>query len=105
MNHQNAAVRLVTILLMSGLFSNHALSQTAPVTANNFSSYLPYMGKYSYGINPGYYGTGWSTQNVTALAMGDTTLGVKGVGAKAVRVPLYDDFLTTWGLTNLLADY
>jgi hypothetical protein len=79
-------------------------NETTPPSANSFSSYIPYAGKYSYGVNPGYYGTNWSSQNIYTLSAGNTSLGVKGVGAKSFRIPLYDDFLTSWGLTNLLPD-
>ncbi|HEU0109583.1 MAG TPA: carbohydrate-binding protein, partial [Flavisolibacter sp.] len=72
-------------------------SVAAQSTANSFSSYIPYSGKYRYGANPGYYGSNWSAQDVATLAMGNTSLNVKGVGVKSLRVPLYDDHLTYYG--------
>lgn len=93
------------LLLCSLLFSSFFVEQTAAQNANSFSSSLTYSGKYSYGANPGYYGTGWSAQNIAAIAMGSTSLGIKGAGVKSFRVPIYDDYLATHGLTGELADF
>ncbi|MGZ4026795.1 MAG: carbohydrate-binding protein [Flavisolibacter sp.] len=83
---------------------NVEVKESDPPTANSFASYVPYKGKYSYGVNPGYYGPNWSSQNIYALSAGDSSLQLKGVGAKSFRIPLYDDFLSTYGLTNLIPD-
>jgi poly(3-hydroxybutyrate) depolymerase len=82
------------------------VSQTmvAAATANEFSSYVPYNGIYSYGMNPGSYGSKWSGKNIYTLSSGSASAGVKGVGAKSFRIPLYNEFLTTWGLTSLVSD-
>jgi hypothetical protein len=74
-------------------------------TANSFSSYLPYNGIYRYGINQGYYGGNWTSQNTATLSMGNPSVGVKGVGVKTLRIPLYDDFLTNYGLPSLIPDF
>ncbi|MGZ4025747.1 MAG: PKD domain-containing protein [Flavisolibacter sp.] len=84
---------------------NAAPTVSAIPTANDPASYLPYTGTYSYGVNPGYYGSNWSGQQTATLAMGSAAAGVKGVGVKSFRLPLYDDFLSTWGLNNLIADF
>jgi hypothetical protein len=85
-------------LLAVGLSANAQLP-----TANSFSSYIPYSGKYSYGANLGYYGGNWSAENMAALAIGSTSPAVKGAGVKSLRVPLYDDHLTNWGLNAELS--
>ena len=74
-------------------------------TANSFASYVPYNGKYMYGVNPGWYGFNWSTQDLATLAMGNPAINVKGAGAKSLRMPIYDDFVTTYGLTSLIGDF
>jgi hypothetical protein len=78
------------------LFTGTLFAQ-AP-NANSFSSVLTYNGNYSYGMNPGYYGNNWTSQDIATLAMGSTSANVKGVGVKSLRVPLYDSHLTTYGL-------
>ncbi|MGZ3991420.1 MAG: PKD domain-containing protein [Flavisolibacter sp.] len=95
---------LFPILLLLQFSLTKSFAQTLP-NANHFSAYLPYEEHYRYGMNPGYYGGNWSTQNIVALSIGDPAAGVGGMGAKSFRVPLYDDFLTTYGITNLLGDY
>ena len=67
-------------------------------TANNFSSQVNYTGHYRYGVNPGYY-DGWSAENTATIASGNSSLNIKGVGVKSLRIPLNHDFLTFWGLT------
>jgi hypothetical protein len=59
--------------------------QTFPPSANSFSSYVPYSGNYRYGINPGWYGNNWSTQQIATLAMGNAALNVKGLGVKTLE--------------------
>src|SRR5690242_2523693 len=84
---------------------------TAPIiahaqapTANSFSSQVNYTGNYRYGINQGYY-NGWSAENTATIAAGSSSANVKGVGVKTFRVPLYDDFLSQWGLTVELGKF
>jgi hypothetical protein len=101
------SVLIVRPLLKTASEQNETMvsSASSHPTANNFSSYLPYKGNYRYGINQGWYGANWSSQNTATLAMGNPALNVKGVGVKTLRVPLYDEFLTTYGLTSLVADF
>jgi hypothetical protein len=106
MKHHPLFKRGKTFLLALSLclLTAATLAQSVP-TANSFSSFRSYTRDYSYGINPGYYGGNWTTRNLATIAMGDTMLGVKGTGSKSLRVALYDEFLTTWGLNSLLGDY
>ncbi|GAC1705699.1 MAG: hypothetical protein NVS9B7_12130 [Flavisolibacter sp.] len=73
-------------------------------TANNGASYVPYSGKYAYGVNPGYYSPAWTAQNTATIAIGSKEAGVKGAGVKSLRIPIYDDYLNTWGLNAELKD-
>ncbi|HEV7620769.1 MAG TPA: hypothetical protein VGO09_03500, partial [Flavisolibacter sp.] len=84
--------------------AQNSSSYTVP-SANSFASFVPYSGTYSYGVNPGYYSTKWSSQNVADLASGNKAKNVKGAGVKSLRIPLYDDFLSKWGVKNLLNDF
>lgn len=74
-------------------------------TADNFSSYKLYTGKYSFGENPGWYGFNWSTQQILSLCAGKQDANIQGLGAKSFRMKLSDDFLTMYGLTSILGDY
>ena len=74
-------------------------------TANSFTSFVPYNATYRYGANPGWYGYNWSAQQVATLAMGNPAQNIKGAGVKSLRMPIYDDFVTTWGLQSLLGDF
>ena len=96
----SVAGKVLLSLLPYCLFVSNLSAQS---TANDFSSVVSYGGRYSYGVNPGYYGSTWSAENLSVLAMGSSSLSVKGVGAKSLRVPLYDDHLSTYGLTAELS--
>ncbi|GAC1483430.1 MAG: hypothetical protein NVS1B13_07730 [Flavisolibacter sp.] len=87
------------ILVFTILFCGKSIAQSAIPNANLFSSVVNYFGNYSYGANAGYYGANWTAENTATIAIGSTSLGVKGVGVKSLRVPLYDDFLSNFGLS------
>jgi dienelactone hydrolase len=78
-------------------------AQPSSTTANSFNSYIPYSGKYSYGLNPGWYGHNWSTQQIIDLGYGNNQ--VKGVGGKSFRMQIYDNYLSWYGDSSLLSDY
>ncbi|MGZ3898642.1 MAG: carbohydrate-binding protein, partial [Flavisolibacter sp.] len=105
MKHKTISVtgKLLLFLLSYCLFSKTVSAQTP--NANSFSSYVAYNGTYRYGANPGYYGSNWNAENIATLAMGNASLGVKGAGVHSLRVPLYDDFLSQWGLTTELSKF
>jgi pimeloyl-ACP methyl ester carboxylesterase len=71
-------------------------------TANDFESYNPYEGKYGYGLNPGWYGSNWSTQQIVDLGAGNN---VKGIGGKAFRMQIYDNYMGWYGDSSLIGDY
>src|SRR6476620_286018 len=87
--------RVLTFLLSTSIVLSQKLIAQVP-TANSFSSAVAYNGIYRYGANPGWYGNNWSAENVADLSMGSSS--VKGVGIKTLRIPLYDDHLTTYGI-------
>jgi hypothetical protein len=89
------------LLFFFAIVSFYTLQAQIP-TANSFSSQVPYTGIYRYGINLGFF-PGWSAQNNATLAAGTST--VRGAGMRTYRIPLYDDFLTQWGLTVELAKF
>ena len=66
-----------------------------PGSSTADDSVAPYNGLFSFGSNMGYYGGAWTDDQVfNVLAGGDSQAGV---GVKAVRAALYDDFLKQWG--------
>ncbi len=99
----HASWKILACLFFYSLFSNSIFAQVP--TANSSSSYVPYYGMYRYGANPGWYGSNWSAENVATLAMGSASLNVKGAGVKTLRVPLYNDHLTTYGLNAELPKF
>jgi hypothetical protein len=89
--------KALTFLVFSNIVLTQSIIAQVP-TANSFSSSVAYNGIYRYGANPGWYGNNWSSENVAALSMGSSSLNVKGVGVKSLRIPLYDDHLTSYGI-------
>ncbi len=77
--------------------------QSSSPTANSFASYIPYEGKYSYGLNPGWYGNNWSTKQIIDLGYGNAQ--AKGIGGKSFRMQIYDNYLSWYGDSSLLSDY
>jgi hypothetical protein len=94
--------RVLTFLLSTSIVLSQKLIAQVP-TANSFSSAVAYNGIYRYGANPGWYGNNWSAENVADLSMGSSS--VKGVGIKTLRIPLYDDHLTTYGLNSEVSKF
>ena len=92
-------------LLFSISYALVSSAQKPVLSANDFKTYLPYSGKYSYGVNQGYYSSNWTSQHTATIAIGSKASGVKGVGVKSLRVPLYDDFLSSYGLDAELKDF
>jgi hypothetical protein len=91
------------ICLFLGISIIKASNAQIPI-ANSFSSQVNYTGNYRYGVNQGYY-PGWSAENTATIAVGSPAANIKGVGVKSFRVPLYDDFLSSWGLTVELGKF
>ena len=90
--HLNAFF-IVAVLLLAAL-----QMKAQPATdANAFSSFRPYTAPYHYGVNQGYYGNNWSSQHTARLS--------HSLGIRTLRIPLYDEFLTTYGLNSLLPDF
>ena len=71
-------------------------------TAND--QITPYTGGFRPGVNPAYY-NGWTDQQIADLAAGNSLFGVPGIGAKALRTAISDDFITQFGLDYLLPTY
>jgi hypothetical protein len=115
---KNQRVLLLMVCCYTILAQSYAQTQTASPSnissANEFAAYKPYTGRYSYGLNPGWYYyvapdgswvSNWGTQNLIDLGTGNASKGVKGVGAKTYRMKVTDEYLTTYGQTSLLPDY
>ena len=52
-------------------------------------------------LNPGWHGNHWSNEDLADLAAGNASLGIDGVGSKAFRVTLPEDFLEYYLNSNL----
>jgi hypothetical protein len=115
---KNQRVLLLMVFCFTILAPSYAQTQTASPSnipsANEFTAYRPYTGRYSYGLNPGWYYyvapdgswvSNWGTQNLIDLGTGNASKGVKGVGAKTYRMKVTDEYLTLYGQTSLLPDY
>jgi len=81
----------------------NAAPQSSIPNANSMASYVPYNGKYGYGLNPGWYGYNWSTQQILELGSGGPN--APGIGAKTARMQIYDNFINQYGINSLLPDY
>ena len=81
---------------------NDAQRGSGTPNANDFASFQSYNGQYGYGLNPGWYGSNWSTQQIIDLGAGNK---VKGIGGKAFRTQIYDNYLGWYGDSSLLSDY
>jgi PKD repeat protein len=86
------------ILFASCLFPLWAAAQVS-YTANDFIR--PYNGDFRPGVNLDVY-RGFSDEQLGILAAGKPDLNVQGVGIKALRPGLFDDFLENYGFTARL---
>jgi hypothetical protein len=75
------------------LLSSASLLQ-AQVNYNANTQVTPYNGKFRMGINMGYY-PGWDNKTLANIAAGNSTLGLKGIGARSNRT----------GLAEIVLDY
>ena len=64
----------------------------------------PYDGHFRPACNLGSY-TSFSSQNLADLAAGNSELGVRGVGVKALRPGMFDEFTTIKGYDDQLPVY
>lgn len=87
---------LLIVILCSSLLGVAQPNYVEVANANVTSSYVPFTGGFGWGTNQGWYSGNWSSQNAAKIAA--------DLNVNTVRVPLYDDFLTQWGLQTELAD-
>ncbi len=73
-----------------------------PYTANDFI--LPYEGVFRPGANPGSTPP-WTDEQLADIAAGNPELGIEGIGVKAFRPLLSDDFVETYGKDFKLETY
>ncbi len=64
-------------------------------TANNYIQ--PYDEPFRPGVNPGTYGQQWTDEQIADLSAGNSTEGIQGVGVKALRPFLPEEFQEMWG--------
>ncbi len=86
------------LLLLFSFFALTAQSQTA----NDFIK--PYDGPFRPGTNLGYF-PGLSNENLADLAAGNEANGILGVGAKAIRTGIFNEFVEVWGYDFLQEIY
>jgi hypothetical protein len=90
---RNQILKLVFIAVAVSLSLGSVQAQIP--TANSFASQVNYTGIYRYGVNMG-YSAGWTSEQTATVAAGNAS--VKGAGLRSYRIPLYDDFLSSWGV-------
>ena len=71
-------------------------------TANDFIK--PYNGVFRPGTNLGYF-PGLNNQQLADLAAGNPNTGIQGVGAKAIRTGIFNEFVEVWGYDFVQGDY
>lgn len=72
------------------------LPDVTPVTETANESVVPYEGSFRPGSNLGYFPP-WTDKELSAIAAGDRTNNVSGVGVKAIRPAMYGSFVEEWG--------
>jgi uncharacterized repeat protein (TIGR01451 family) len=85
---------LVFCLLITFSHLKNASAQTVPFTANNIIT--PYTGDFRAGINLGYHPP-FNDEQLAILSGGNKDLGVEGVGVKALRPYIPENFTEVWG--------
>lgn len=80
MNFTDLKVIFCTALI---LLAANTLSGQVNFTANDLIN--PYEGYYHPGINLGYYGPQWDDNELADLSAGNGTVGLSGIGVKALR--------------------
>ena len=71
------------LIALAILFTSQAAFTQVNYTAND--QITPYEGYFHPGINLGYYGPNWDDNNLADLSAGNETVGIPGVGVKALR--------------------
>jgi len=95
-------LRFRTLLLLWFCLTLHSVSAQVDYTAND--SIIPYQGHFRAGSNLGEY-IGLSDEQLGDLAAGNEALGVKGVGVRALRPALYEDFVENFGYDSRVSTY
>ncbi len=72
------------------------LPDITPITGTANDSVTPYEGEFRPGSNLGYFPP-WTDDELATIAAGDRTVGVSGVGVKAIRPAMYGSFVDEWG--------
>jgi uncharacterized repeat protein (TIGR01451 family) len=80
--------------LIALLNLSNAYGQAVDFTANN--QVKPYTGDFRAGMNPGYHPP-FSDEQLAILSAGSKDLGVEGVGVKAFRPYIPENFTEVWG--------
>lgn len=91
-----------TAFIISCLCLPYILLAQPNYTAND--QVTPYNGHFRPSVNLGEY-TSFSEEALADLAAGNPALGVRGVGAKALRPGLFEEFVASEGYDSKLAEY
>ncbi|HFC00459.1 MAG TPA: hypothetical protein ENJ53_06600, partial [Phaeodactylibacter sp.] len=86
---KNYLCALVFLCLSFSIFSQPTFTANDIVPA--------YATPFRLGINPNFNGNQWSDEKLASIAAGNAAVGIQGVGVRAFRVPLPENFLDFWG--------
>ncbi len=102
-NAHQSLVRLgfISLLIFSQYFNSNIEAQIT-FTAND--SVLSYNKVFRFGVNLGYYPP-WTTEQLGALAAGDPSLGLKGVGTNTARPGVEEWILEAFGYDALIPTF
>ena len=92
---------LIFLMCIGGLIYPSLIAQ---VNYTAKDTIIPYEGFFRPGSNLGEY-LGLSDEQLGDLAAGNEALGVKGVGVKALRPALYEDFVKNFGYDSRISTY
>ncbi|MEL6923713.1 MAG: PKD domain-containing protein, partial [Bacteroidota bacterium] len=97
----NGLLRYTLLFLLTGLTAFGAWAQIN-FTAND--TIIPYDGYFRAGSNLGEY-SGFTDEQLGDLAAGNEALHVDGVGVRALRPALYEDFVENFGYDSRISTY
>lgn len=85
--------KLVTTLLFTFLFFSTSIAQPSFTAKDTIP---PYDYDFGFGVNMGAY-QGWTDDQLANIAVGNTEMGIEGVGINALRLSLPENFVEEWG--------
>jgi hypothetical protein len=85
------------LFLLSLIISISCVAQFNPINYNANTHTNKYQGTFLFGSNMGWRGYNWQDEDIANILVGNTELGLEGVGCNSLRPALYEYFVEQWG--------